>query len=78
MHYYTIFHSAAFYLQGVPNRLHVLYPDFSIDDSLQYNSIRIHETFGLILKTESRRLRECLIPRKRYFISAGYSIPLEL
>ena len=34
--------------------------------------------FGIVLKLENRKLNECLIPRKRYFIDSGYSIPLSI
>lgn len=62
----------------MPNRVHSSISNLQIDDVIQYTSFRIHPMFGIVLKLENRKLNECLIPRKRYFIDSGYSIPLSI
>lgn len=50
----------------------------NFNDQISYTSINKSELYGIVMSQKSKIVKSLIIPKKRYFLSEKYSIPLSL
>lgn len=67
------------HFKSIPNRYHYLIQsNVNFNDQISYTSINKSELYGIVMSQKSKIVKSLIIPKKRYFLSEKYSIPLSL